>query len=81
MTATKTQKPVRTIRLHDVPGSPGIMLSKDNTYRASRYQSGHWQVEGPNGLNALATSKRHAKQIVHDHQVPKRSTRRARRSK
>lgn len=78
MTATKTPKTVRTVRIHDV--QPGIMLSRDNAYRASQYKSGMWQLEGPNGLNQVCASKRAVKAAVREHQTPK-SPRRRRASK
>ena len=76
MTATKKQT-VRTVRLHDVPGTtPAIMMSRNGEYVASQYPSGLWQVDGPNGLSTVAASKRAAKKAVHDHQVTKRPARR-----
>ena len=77
MTATKTQKTARTVRLHDVPGTtPAVMTSRDGQYIASQYPSGLWQVDGPNGLSTVCASKRAAKKAVHDHQVTKRPARR-----
>jgi len=77
MTATKTQKTARTVRLHDVPGTtPAVMTSRDGQYIASQYPSGLWQLDGPNGLSTVCASKRAVKVAVADHQAPKRSTRR-----
>ena len=76
MTATKKQT-VRTVRLHDVPGTtPAIMMSRNGEYVASQYPSGLWLVDGPNGLSTVAASKRAAKKAVHDHQVPQSKPRR-----
>jgi DNA-binding cell septation regulator SpoVG len=72
MTATKAPAQPRTKRLHTTDNDK-VLATRDFTYRASRYDSGLWQVEGPNGLSVIAPSKRAAKQAVHDHQMPKRS--------